>query len=55
MRAINFGKDTRATNVRNYEGIITTATMKGVGVDHTKVKNVTTRGTQLWLIRRKYE
>ena len=45
----------RATNVKNYEGTITSATMKGVGMDHMKAKNVTTRCTQLWLIRHKYE
>ena len=40
---------TRATNVRNYEGVITTATIKGVGM------NQRTRGAQLRLARRKYE
>ena len=45
VRAINFGKDTRATNVKNYED----ATMKGMGV------NQTTQGAQLRLARRKYE
>ena len=48
-------RDTRATNVKNYESTSTSATMRGEGVDHRKAKNVTTRCAQLRLIRRKYE
>ena len=48
-RAINIGKDMRATNVKNYEDATMTTNMKGMGV------NQTTQGAQLRLARRKYE